>query len=76
MYNTLSSSGMPQEVMAKSDEKVLRRELEDCSKRRVNFAEIVHGEEWLGVHVGGEIFLLNLMYRFVDFFHPRKSSTR
>ena len=59
----------------KSDEKVLRRELEDCSKRRVNVVEIVHGEEWLGVHVGDEIFLLNPMYRFVNFLHPRKSST-
>jgi hypothetical protein len=59
--------------MAKSDEKVLRRELEDCSKRRVNVAEIV---EWLGVHVGGEILPLNPTYRFVDFLHPRQSSTR
>jgi hypothetical protein len=30
-------------------------------------AEIVHEEEWLGVHVGGEILLLNPMYRFVGF---------
>jgi hypothetical protein len=65
---------MPQKVMAKRDEKVLRRELEDCSKRRVNVAEIVHGEKWLDV--GREILLLNPMCRFVDFLHPRKSSTR
>jgi len=29
---------------AKSDDKLLRREQEDCSKRRVNVAEIIHGE--------------------------------
>jgi hypothetical protein len=30
----------------------------------------------LGVHVGGEILPLNPTYRFVDFLHPRQSSTR
>jgi len=29
---------------AKSDDKLLRRELKDCSKRRTNVAEIIQGE--------------------------------
>ena len=47
-------------------------------KRRVNVAELVHGEEWLGP--GGEIriVLVYFEYRFVDFLRggPRKPATR
>jgi hypothetical protein len=57
---------MPHEVMAKSDEEflIMARELADCSK------QLSMG---LGVNIGGEVLLVNPMYRCVGF---RKSSTR